>query len=216
MQYCPKCRVKIRGNKSCCPLCRASLTGEGEDGAFPVLQKRISNVSLFKILTFIAAAVIIGMLTVLYITDMRWTIAVIILAVIGWIDVLAAFYYRHNLLMLIHVETYAGMLICLFIDRSLKFTGWSVRWIMPFAVIAVFVAAIMIAAFSKIRIEDCIIYLLFDTLAAFLQLIGVANGVNTFPYPTVICAAGIAIGMLAIIIFRFRDFKSASGKWFNI
>ena len=216
MQYCPKCRVKIRGNKSCWPLCRASLTGEGEDGAFPVLQKRISNVSLFKILTFIAAAVIIAMLTVLYITDMQWTIGVIILAVIGWIDVLAAFYYRHNLLMLIHVETYAGMLICLFIDRSLRFTGWSVRWIMPFAVIAVFVAAIMIAAFSKIRIEDCIIYLLFDTLAAFLQLIGVANGVNTFPYPTVICAAGIAIGMLAIIIFRFRDFKSASGKWFNI
>ena len=39
MQYCPKCRVKIRGNKSCCPLCRATLTGEGEDGAFPVLRQ---------------------------------------------------------------------------------------------------------------------------------------------------------------------------------
>ena len=216
MQYCPKCRVKIRGNKSCCPLCRGVLTGEAEDGAFPILQKHISNVSLFKIITFIAAAVIIGMLTVYYITDMSWTLGVIALAAIGWIDVLAAFYYRHNVLKLINIETYAGMLICLFIDYTLKFSGWSVRWVMPFAVLAVFIATIMIAILTKIRLEDCVIYLLFDTLAIFLQFIGIAKGVNTFPYPTVICAAAIAVGMIGIIIFRFRDFKNASGKWFNI
>ena len=42
MQYCRKCKVKIRGRKECCPLCNSHLYEvEGEANfAFPVLEKR--------------------------------------------------------------------------------------------------------------------------------------------------------------------------------
>ena len=25
MQYCPKCKIKIRGKKTCCPMCQGPL-----------------------------------------------------------------------------------------------------------------------------------------------------------------------------------------------
>ena len=31
MQYCPKCKVKVRGYKTECPLCQGRLTGTPED-----------------------------------------------------------------------------------------------------------------------------------------------------------------------------------------
>ena len=58
MQYCPKCRINIRGNKSCCPLCQGELAGEPAEDVFPVLvPRKISQASLLKIATFCFAAV---------------------------------------------------------------------------------------------------------------------------------------------------------------
>ncbi len=39
MQYCPKCKINIRGHKTCCPLCQGQLQGEPEKNPFPVLAK---------------------------------------------------------------------------------------------------------------------------------------------------------------------------------
>ena len=54
MQYCPKCKVHIRGNKRCCPLCEGSLTGSPSDPAFPALEQRRFSFSLiFKVCLFL-------------------------------------------------------------------------------------------------------------------------------------------------------------------
>ena len=63
MQYCPKCKVKVRGYKTECPLCQGRLTGTPESPAYPVLKKRVSRVSLLKILTFILAVIVIVMIS---------------------------------------------------------------------------------------------------------------------------------------------------------
>lgn len=46
MQYCKKCRISIRGNKSCCPLCQGELTGGPTEDAFPCLEQRKDQQSL--------------------------------------------------------------------------------------------------------------------------------------------------------------------------
>ena len=53
MQYCPKCRISIRGNKTECPLCGGRVTGEPEPGGFPILERnRFSHMSVVKVGTF--------------------------------------------------------------------------------------------------------------------------------------------------------------------
>ena len=216
MQYCPKCRIDIRGSKQCCPLCRGDLTGEPEQDVFPVIINRIKRVSLVKLFTFLAASLIIAMLVAFYFLNTGWPLVVITLTVIGWIDTLLVFYYRYNLIRLITVEVCAGILVCLFIDRQFGFAGWSLQWVAPSAILGLFITTVLIGILSKLRFEDVVIYLFFDVLCAFLQLIAVAKGVNTFPDPTVIATAVLTIALLAVLFFGFRYVKSASGKWFNM
>ena len=53
MQYCSKCRISIRGDKTECPLCGGRLTGEPSPGGFPVLaKKRFTHMSVVKVATF--------------------------------------------------------------------------------------------------------------------------------------------------------------------
>lgn len=217
MLYCPKCKVNIRGDKKCCPLCRGDLTGEQENAAFPVIEPGISQVSVAKILTFIAVVIIVAMLGVWYFTRAHWALFVIPLAAVAWIDSLLALYHRYNLIRLITVETYIGMLICFLIDKQLGFAGWSLKWAIPGAFIGLFIATLLIAVLTKgLRLEDCIIYLIFDVLMSLLQLIGIFSGVNTLPLPAFISVAVLFLAGIALLLFRFRDLKSASGKWFNV
>ena len=59
MQYCPKCKVNIRGNKKCCPLCQGQLK-ESElvmEPPFPKIKKnKVSNITFMKVCTFIFIA----------------------------------------------------------------------------------------------------------------------------------------------------------------
>ena len=216
MQYCPKCRVKIRGEKKMCPLCRGDLQGESEKGPFPVISPGISPISVAKLITFIAAVIVVAMLCVYYFTRMGWALLVIPLCVVAWLDTFIALYYRYNLIRLVTVETYIGMLICFIVDKSLGFRGWSVKWAIPAAFTGLFIATFLMARFRGLRLEDCIIYLIFDVLMSLLQLIGVLNGANTFPMPAIISAAAMFLAGIGLFLFRFRDLKSASGKWFNV
>ena len=39
MQYCPKCRIKMRGDKAECPLCGGRVTGDPEPGGSGCLSR---------------------------------------------------------------------------------------------------------------------------------------------------------------------------------
>ena len=69
MQYCPKCRISIRGDKTECPLCGGRVTGNAEPGGFPVLdRRRFSHMSLVKVGTFclLTFIIIMNSLEILY------------------------------------------------------------------------------------------------------------------------------------------------------
>ena len=223
MQYCPKCKVKVRGYKTECPLCQGRLTGTPEAPAYPVLKKRVSRVSLLKILTFILAVVVIIMLSARFIlvhqignTDSSWPGVVITASFVVWVDMVVAIMLRGNILKLVTFQAYAVMLISYCTDRVFGNRGWDIAWTIPMTLIALLCFTILIGIVTRAHLEDYVNYLIFDFVVAMIQLIPIIRETNIFMWPAVICVALYLILAAAIILFRFRDLKNASAKFWNM
>src|SRR5574344_1728371 len=66
MNYCPKCKIKIAGNKITCPFCQSELEGEKTEEVFPIINKKSKKRFYFvlKLLILISAVAVISSGTV--------------------------------------------------------------------------------------------------------------------------------------------------------
>ena len=97
MQRCPKCNIRMRGNKSCCPLCQGKISGEPEDNAFAVIPEgKVSIVTFFRLCVFVFIIFEVGMFTTLYFSHGRlaWALIAAIWAVVGIVDIRIALYFN--------------------------------------------------------------------------------------------------------------------------
>ena len=221
MQICQKCNVKIRGRKECCPLCQGRLKEiEGEDNpSFPTLEKRrISNITFLKMCTFlfIASEIIFGAINIMTKGKFSFIGPVMLGLLVVWIDVLATMYLRNNLIKVITFEVIVAIVVDYYIDVKTGFLGWSIHWMIPMTLIALAVITNMIALVLKLRLDEYILYIVFDFVMSLVQIIFIRNGMNRFPWPAVASIITYMIIITALVIFRFRDLKNASEKMFNI
>lgn len=220
MQYCPKCRISVRGNKACCPLCQGPLTGEPEPGAFPVTQQNMeSKLSLFfKIITFLLILIEISLAAVNYLTgrSLPGVSLAMLIAPVVWADLWVATYFRNNVIKMLTTELYIAMLICLIADLRTGFHGWSVAWVIPLVFVFMAILTVALGMIVKLTLETYIIYLFFIVLLSLLQMIPLALGVNPFPIPAVLCMAALVVFGSGGVIFRSRELLSASRKWFSL
>ena len=134
MQYCPKCRISIRGDKTECPLCGGRVTGESVPGGFPVLdRRRFSHMSLVKVGTFclLTFFIIMMSLEILYDFKLAWVPFAVMGALIAWGDLMVGIYYRNNLIKTLFIETYLAMAVCILIDTLTGWHGWSLAYVLP-------------------------------------------------------------------------------------
>ena len=221
MQYCKKCNVKIRGRKECCPLCQGQLAEiEGEENpSFPVLEKRkISSITFLKVCTFIfiASEIIFGTINIMTQGAFPFIGPVILGILVGWIDVIATMYLRNNLIKVITFEVFVAIVVDYYIDVKTNFHGWSLEWMIPFTLIGLAVITIVTAMILKLRLDEYILYIIFDFVISLFQIIFIKNGMNKAPWPAAISIMCYMILIAALVIFRFRDLKNASEKMFNI
>ncbi|MCR4674508.1 MAG: hypothetical protein K5675_05800 [Lachnospiraceae bacterium] len=219
MQTCPKCNITIRGNKKCCPLCEGRLNGEGEDGAFPVIKtKPVSTTTLFRIALFIGVLTIItlGFLGFINISWAKSLGLVSMIIIFALIDLAVAIYYRSNLLKLFTVEAYVIMLGVYLIDNHIKAYHWSIAFVIPSIFLALMLLTVLMGHFNGLLLGEYLSYVIIDVLLSFLQIIPIRLGQNPWPY----LAAGCIAFMLAItaflLIFRFKEFKNAAAKYWNM
>lgn len=221
MQYCPKCKVNIRGKKECCPLCQGALKdSELEmEPAFPVIKKsKVSNITFMKMCTFLFVALEIIFGTVNIMTHSEYSfIGVVMLGVlVAWITIITTLYLRNNLLKVITWEVFVAIVVDVYIDMHTGFHGWSLEWMVPSTLFGLAVATIIIAKVLKLRLDEYALYIVFDIVMSLLQIIFIRNGMNKFPWPAVISIMIYLILGVAMVIFRFRDLKNASEKMFNL
>ena len=221
MQYCPKCKVNIRGKKKCCPLCQGTLRENEDDpqAPFPTLKKKkISNITLFKLFTFIFIASEIIFATVNIQTGGTYSfIGVVMLGILaGYLTIVATLYLRNNMIKVITFEVVVAIIIDIYIDLKTGFHGWSVEWMVPGTLIALAIATIIIAKVVRLRLDEYIMYLVFDLVMALSQIFFIKTGMNNFTWPAVISIMVYLILISGLIIFRFDDLKNASAKMFNM
>ena len=221
MQICPKCKVKIRGNKVCCPLCQGQLkeTEGNIDPSFPILKKRhISNITFLKVCTFVFVALEIIFITLNIMTNGQFSfISPVILGLLAaWVTVITTMYLRNNLIKVVTWEVVVAIVVDIYIDVKTGFHGWSLAWMVPSTLVALVVGTIIIAAVLRLRLDEYILYIVFDLIMALLQIIPIRNAMNHFPWPAVVSIVTYLILLAAMVIFRFRDLKNASEKMFNM
>lgn len=221
MQICPKCQVKIRGNKVCCPLCQGQLklTEGNANPSFPILKKKpISNITFLKVCTFVFVALEIIFITLNLMTNGEFSfIGPVILGVlVAWLTIITTMYLRNNLIKVVTWEVVVAIVVDIYIDVKTGFHGWSLEWMVPSTLVALVIGTLIIAAVLKLRLDEYILYIIFDLIIALLQIIFIRNGMNQFPWPAVISVVTYLILLAAVLIFRFYDLKNAYQKMFNM
>ncbi len=219
MQYCQKCRIQIRGNKACCPLCQATLGGHPEPDVFPVLKKNpFTSVMIARICTFILISwlIILGAIELITHFQVGWAFAAGLVGIIIWLDVLIGLTYRSDMLKMITSQTYIIMLICLAIDILTGFRSWSLSYILPIGFLWLVFATLGIARSLDMGMNEYIVYLVVDIFLCMLQLIPVLNGWNHFIIPAVVCMTVMAILTAWALIFNFGQVKNAVLKLLNL
>ena len=220
MQYCPKCKVKIRGKKSCCPLCQGQLREiEGEaPSPFPVLKKsRISGITFLKVITFafIAAEIILETLNIQTGDRLPYIGVTMLGTFVAWVTAITTMYLRNNLIKVVTWEVIVAIIVDVYIDIETGFRGWSVNWMVPATLLGLAIATVIIARVMKLRLDEYILYLVMDLVMALLQIIFIKNGMNDFTWPAVIVIMTYLILIAGLVIFRFSDLKNAAQKFFN-
>ena len=227
MRYCPKCDIVIRGEKRCCPLCQGKITGVPdtrdisgipETEAFPVLERRISSVTFMKLLTFLFLALeICFTLTDWMLKDNTlWPRLVMLGIFVGWLDVIAAMYLRGNIIKLLTVETYVAIIINCYVDHMTRLHGWSYAWVAPTLFLGLLGATLIIANVTGLRHNEYVSYLALDAAVSLLQLIPIKYEINPVPLPALIVIGCYLILMSALLVFRFRDLKTALERRFSV
>jgi hypothetical protein len=218
MQYCPKCKINIRGSKCCCPLCQGKLQGEPEGEPFAVLpEPKVSGLSFFKLITFIVvcAELLLGFLR--YLLGPTAPVAILsIIAIVAWADLLVMSWFRNNIMKTMVVQIYILMVLIVISDVNTGNHGWSLAWVLPIAFVLLAYATVLVARSCRIPLETYVMYLFWNVLLSFLQIIGIAVGANPYPLPAVASILLLVVLGAAVVIFRFNDLKRAAGKWFNL
>lgn len=219
MQYCPKCRLNIRGEKTGCPLCGGRLTGDPDPGGFPVLERRrFSHMSVVKVATFCYLSLFIILMALEILSDFRlaWVPFVILVMTIVWGDIMVGVYFRNNLVKTFAIETYLVMAGCLLIDFLTGWRGWSLSYVLPSGFLLLVVATVCVGKMADLRLEEYIMYLVTTMLLSLLQIIPVLTHANPAPVPAVASVTILLIMGCAAVIFRFQDLRSAAEKLFNL
>ena len=220
MSYCPKCDIVIRGNKRCCPLCQGKLSDIPKDmevsdtayiEAFPVIEKKMSQVTFIKMITFLflALEICFGMLKWMSGGSTPWASLVMLGLLVGWLDVLGAMYVKGNIIKLMTVEGYVAVAVNCYVDHKTGLHGWSYAWVVPAIIFGLGIVTITVARTAVLRYSEYLQYIALNTGAALLQLIPIRRGYNPLPLPAYIVITCYLILMAAVVVFRSGDLKTA-------
>lgn len=213
MKYCDKCRVKVVGERSVCPLCQGSLSdieGKGEE-VFPKIPTMYRRYNLFfRILIFVSVVVGVSAVAVNLMIPQSGSWAWFVVLGIGcmWIMLAVAVRKRSNKPHSIVNQVFMACVLAVLWDWLTGWHGWSLDYVIPVACSVGLLCLAIAAKVMNMDIRDYMVYLCVVCLFGAVPLVFYFAGWLDVVYPTVICAAGSVISFAALVLFQGENMKN--------
>lgn len=217
MKKCEKCHINWNTKRVTCPFCRSILIDDNKEMNFQEYPKYITpshpNKLLFKIFLFITiiaiiSSVLINLLTLNKDNPSYWSLIVIGSIAFLWVLVFVTIISKNNIALKIILQavTVGLLLIAIEINTSLP-KWWSIRYVLPFIIIAVTMVTTILAIAIPKKAPDFILYIIGISIVGVLPfIIGIITDVNP-KWPGIACFTYSVFTIFAIIFFGGKTLK---------
>ncbi|MFT8318465.1 MAG: DUF6320 domain-containing protein [Sporolactobacillus sp.] len=205
MRYCEKCRVKVRGEETRCPLCQNRLTGSAEENVYPSIPTVYKqNELFFKSLIFstITAGVVCAAINLILPQSGYWSVFVLLGILCFWISLSYALRKKDNIPKSISNQVFILSILSVGWDWFTGWHGWSVNYVLPISFSVALLSLAIIAKVIKLPAEDYIVNLVVDIVFGIAPLILYIAGLVGPVIPSVICTSLSIISLSALILIE--------------
>jgi hypothetical protein len=222
MQYCSRCKVHIRGNKSICPLCGNVLPKASDGGVheevFPEIPPSYEAHLAIRIMVFISISVIVisFALHLMFHINIDWPIFVILGLGSMWLSLTLVIRKRHNITKNIMWQVTIVSLLSIIWDWKIGWMGWSITYVIPVSYVVAMFVMYVTAKIMKLGIHDYILYFFLDGLFGIIPILFMLLGWAKVFYPSIICVAVSIIFLSAIFIFQGDNIKMELARKMHI
>ncbi|NJP40232.1 hypothetical protein HCH52_04115 [Oscillospiraceae bacterium HV4-5-C5C] len=240
-QFCPYCRVSVRGQKSRCPLCGHAfapsdlVSGQQAEPAapaataapaqspepadlWPKIPEHYNRHILLRALVFISVAAIILAFAIfrLFPAPINWPWFVLLGVASMWLDVSNILLKRRNPVKVISWQLSIILLLGLLWDWGTDWHGWSLSYVLPISCSAAMLALYIIAKVQHMQVQDYLVYLLICAAAGLLPLLFMLLGLVHPVLPSLISVVISLILIAAAFIFYWEEFRDEWRKRFHL
>lgn len=221
MLECRKCKVKIGDPREICPLCQNILDGDqtGLRETFPDIPTVYNQFRLlFKILIFLSIVGGCGsvLANIFLIKGSMWSVIVLASIFYFWSTLNTAVRQKHSISKKILYQVIVLSLLVFAIDRSTKYDGWSLNYVIPSIQSSAMLAVTILAFIQRFRFGEYIIHIVVMALLGIIPLILLLLGWVDIVWPSYLCLFVSAVSTIAVAVFGTREAKDELQKRFHI
>lgn len=183
------------------------------------VKPNYEGMKFFKVFSFCCiAAVVIGIMgNVIFTPERYWATFVAAGALSMWFALAVGYLKRHNLLKNAMWQLLVVTIGCILWDLCTGWHGWSVNYVLPGVCMIIQISMMII---SKIQSHSPREYMIYYVMAAgygiLLPFILLLTRVITFTAPAVVCVGFSFLFLIALILFKGREFKEEMHKKLHV
>ncbi|SHJ44184.1 DUF6320 domain-containing protein [Parasporobacterium paucivorans] len=209
MNRCRKCNVEVLDNSLICPLCSSVLEHgasqeEDREQAYPDIRSKVRKFNvLYRIYYFMAIIGIVAMAVINYITfsGIFWSVISAGAVVYSLITLKTVIQNNTKHTITIFIQTVACILLVLIIDFAIGYSGWALSFAIPFIVLLLNLAIIVLMIVNRANWPGYILLQIFSLVTSLILLILALTKVSDQLFFSLIAfAASVALFTGTLII----------------
>lgn len=189
MNYCPHCRVNLKGEWEECPLCHQRVEAKKSEpvaSPYPDIPLLFNKRQAFTRLMLVSLVIILGFFVIeFFFPSPLTTVQMALFGVMSlWLVALIIIRKRRNIAKGIVYLIVSLSVICVYLDYQTGWDAWSTTYAIPlicfFAIIAMFVAVRIV----HLKVGDYVLYLLTATILGLVPAAFLFFNWTTWEFPS--------------------------------
>lgn len=222
MKHCSHCNIDIAENAYVCPLCLGGLEETKKEDRpvnYPRIDYESHNMRFIVRLGLFLSFLVCGILIVInYVGrwDIWWSLITTGGVLYFWLTIYYSVQHNSNSAAKILVQTAAGWLLAWAIDWILGYSGWSVNYVLPAAILVANQAMLVVMIVNFMNWQSYILFQIEYVMFSLIPLFLVWRGVITHPVLSYAAAASSVVILVGTLIFGDRKAKNELKRRFHV